>query len=162
MALGLLALGGCDFLKCLFDLGWDCGVNEPGPEANVQGRWTGQTGPIRIEGIPEPLQYVLLAFDGVYEVDSVALTLDLTQGEGGRVTGTVKAGAVLTFEVAVSGRVMGSTLSLVGSKRFFNDTPAYDIQLVGEVGNNTSIQGTWKALEGATVVKNGTWIAKRS
>ena len=160
LALGLLALGGCDFLKCLLDL--DCAnVSLPGPVAHFTGPWTGTTGAVRIAGIPGPLRPLLLAFDGVYEVSSVALTLVLRQDADDRVTGTVTAGAVIDFEVAVTGRVLGSTLSLVGNKRFFQDTPAYDIQMTGEVVGNKSITGEYRVIEGAAVVKSGTWTAKK-
>jgi len=152
-----LTVSGCDFL-------WDVlGPPEDEEEAtefDISGRWAGATGPVRIEGIPSPERYLLLAFDGVFEIGSVPLTLELTQNEPDQVSGVVRATAVVSVNTSVDGFMLGNQLSLEGKVQFLPKTPTYDVQFTGVVDDNR-IQGGWSVIEAGALVKSGDWHARR-
>jgi hypothetical protein len=146
-----VVLPGCDIFDELF----------PPDKANVNGTWKGATGPIRVEGLPLPLRPIFFAFDGVLDIASVPLTLNLTQDEDDNVRGTVTANFVINFKMDVNGFVSDDQVSLEGTKQFFNDTPTYLIQLQAVVREGR-MDGTWFVFSGREVVKSGTWFAKKT
>jgi hypothetical protein len=147
----LIVLPGCDIFEDLF----------PADKANVNGTWKGATGAIRVEGIPLPLRLPLLAFDGVLDIASVPLTLNLTQDSDDQVRGTVTANFVIGFKMAVDGFVSDDQVALEGTKQFFDGTPTYLIQLQAVVFEGR-MDGTWFVFSGREVVKTGTWFAKKT